>query len=62
MEESGERSAVVSNTQLAGRSSSDAALSLITYCSPPHSSTLHVTVDVFIGLRFYLMLLNSVNV
>lgn len=49
MEESGERTAVVSNTRLAGRSSSDAALSLITYCSPPHTSTLHLTVGVFIG-------------
>jgi len=49
MEESGERSAVVSNTQLAGRSSSDAALSLITYWSPRHTSTLHLTVGLFIG-------------
>jgi len=62
MEESGERSAVVSNTQHAGRSSSDAALSLITYCSPPHTSTLHLTVGVIIGFCLYLMLLNSVNV
>jgi hypothetical protein len=35
MEESGERTAVVSNTRLAGRSSSDAALSLITYILQP---------------------------
>jgi hypothetical protein len=54
MEEAGERIAVVSNTRLVGRSSSDAALSLITYILQP---TTHLNTSFDCRRIYWLLIL-----